>query len=526
MTSRNRVTALFACVLSLASGAFAQKTRPLPTFKAKAELVLVPALVTRDHQPVRGLKAEDFVLLHDGKQQRIAVFEEVEPPRTRVPDEALPAQTARNFSQNGERRDTVVLLLDFLNMDLLGRERLQDDMSKIAKVFVDTNADVHVLILSWFGLVELLPRGADPNLFLRAAEDWERATRKGPSDLVAAQYSGVSRVLLTYGTSMSRAPSSIIDHKTQAFDTVSMTLAAVEEIAQAYKGVPGIKKLVWISARIPIYVKRAGGMRTIWLETLPRKYVRAIQALSDANMVLYPVLMNHLYATGGGAGACGMEPVEFYFRYTFGEGVCDDTPHKCVTKAVEDARHYYLLGFYLAGKTKPGYHKLKVKVDRPQVSVKSREVFIAGDWPSNISVLATEEAFFEAAAKSPIDYTDLPFELRWSAMGPVDGKYQVELAVRVPPSTIVLDDEASPLNLTFRAYVTPEGEEAGREFGETLAGAVSDEQQSALKTGGFLYRKTIGLEPGRYKVRVLLRDNTSNRVGTVSTDIDVQGMGT
>src|SRR5205823_13451303 len=56
----------------------AQTPPPAATFTTGAELVQVPVVVTdATHRPLAGLTASDFTLRQDGKDQKIATFEEI-----------------------------------------------------------------------------------------------------------------------------------------------------------------------------------------------------------------------------------------------------------------------------------------------------------------------------------------------------------------------------------------------------------------------------------------------------------------
>jgi hypothetical protein len=52
-----------------------------------------------------------------------------------------------------------------------------------------------------------------------------------------------------------------------------------------------------------------------------------------------------------------------------------DELEKCFAEAVDDSRAYYLLGYYLAGDTQPGWRKLKVKVAGDGLRVRYRSGF-------------------------------------------------------------------------------------------------------------------------------------------------------
>ena len=72
---------------------------PVPTFRAKARLVLVEAVVTTGKdEPVTGLKKQDFEVFEDGKPQTISAFEEHKGlPPTQVKLPPMPANVYTNF---------------------------------------------------------------------------------------------------------------------------------------------------------------------------------------------------------------------------------------------------------------------------------------------------------------------------------------------------------------------------------------------------------------------------------------------
>ena len=65
--------ALAACLVATSFDATAQQQPTTPTFKSRADLVLVPVIVRDKHgSHVGGLAASDFTLLDNGARQKIA----------------------------------------------------------------------------------------------------------------------------------------------------------------------------------------------------------------------------------------------------------------------------------------------------------------------------------------------------------------------------------------------------------------------------------------------------------------------
>ena len=74
-----RFTSLAVFTSSLISGVLLAQQKP-PVFRARTDLIQIDVTVLKDGKPVRGLKAEDFLLLEDNKPQKIEGFAEVDIP--------------------------------------------------------------------------------------------------------------------------------------------------------------------------------------------------------------------------------------------------------------------------------------------------------------------------------------------------------------------------------------------------------------------------------------------------------------
>ena len=227
-----------------------------------------------------------------------------------------------------------------------------------------------------------------------------------------------------------------------------------------------------------------------------------------------------------------------------GGQTCSDIPTKCVQKIQADATHYYLLGFYLHGESRPGWHSLKVNVQQPGASTRTRQGFIVGEKPSLdksaalqsagkngkgkkkdepevSSAEAADKEFINAVLASPLDYTGVPLQLSWSDL-PLEGKdKRIELLLTSPPTGVALDPN-NRMNLDYLAFVRKLGKTEGQTYPDTLAATLSAAQRQGLEETGFRYRHKLNLAPGRYEVRVLLRDNVANKIGTVSTVIELK----
>jgi hypothetical protein len=115
----------------------------------------------------------------------------------------------------------------------------------------------------------------------------------------------------------------------------------------------------------------------------------------------------------------------------------------------------------------------------------------------------------------------VPLRLNWSRLAPQGNESQIELVLNSPPGGISIDPESPGMNLDYLVFIRPVGKTEGRTIPASLVAKLSPQQQKSFEASGFLYRKQVSLAPGRYEVRVLLRDNVAGKIGTVSTLIDL-----
>src|SRR5439155_9781713 len=109
--------AIVTCSASLFQVA-GEDTKNAGTIKSVSRLVVVDTIVTDSSgQPVRGLKAEDFTVVEDGKPQKLAVFSEEQPnSNTLAARPSLPPNVFTNRPEYSNPTGALtVILLDGLN---------------------------------------------------------------------------------------------------------------------------------------------------------------------------------------------------------------------------------------------------------------------------------------------------------------------------------------------------------------------------------------------------------------------------
>ena len=162
-----------------------------------------------------------------------------------------------------------------------------------------------------------------------------------------------------------------------------ITGKAMELIAKHLQGLPGRKKLIWISSSFAAQttdVRSHNGQDTIEHKEFGREIDKAVRALNDANVAVYPIDPRTLIDDQGLLRP-GIDSMNLFAGGTGGRAfyVINDLAAAMKT-AVEDSEVTYALGFYPVDiKLDGSYHSLSVKVARKGVDLRHRKGYYATD---------------------------------------------------------------------------------------------------------------------------------------------------
>jgi hypothetical protein len=192
----------------------------------------------------------------------------------------------------------------------------------------------------------------------------------------------------------------------------------------------------------------------------------------------------------------------------------------CFEQAAKDSTDYYILGYYKnPGDTKPGWRKLSVKVQKPELQVRARAgYFNRGRLDESVG----RKEDLQLGLSSPLDFTGLPVTMRWTTVKDSGKKKKIGFEYVLAPSVATIDSgDSNHISLDFAAIATtPTGVPVGH-FSETLVGNLTVETANTLNAKGAKVPGTIELPPGDYTLRFLVRDNLSGQMGSVSAPLTV-----
>lgn len=524
-----RAVSLLACWLAVLAGDPAgQQIPPVqpPTFRTGVDAVqLDVSVLDKERRPVRGLTAADFTVLEDGRPRTIVAFSAIElpPPPATAPSgaDAVPPDVVRNDEPEG--RLVVILIDPFLQRVMVpGRVTIADPPGLTA------------LRATALGVVDGL----------------------APGDLAAVGYTiyGVPQNFTTDRARLKRAiDSNPFGTNKRAegeewgnCNCGTCRLEAITRVATALRSESRRRKTVFfIGERIQLAPVR--GACNAYLEPATRQMVQATQL---ANVTVNTVDPNALETTNVHAGddfkpepavsesAAAQEQanrahlierqqsLQTVADWTGGRAVLNtNIPEQSVRPILAESSAYYLLAFQTSGVKGDGrFHPVTVKVNRPDVQVRTRKGYyaepLAVEGPSGDGSISVEALSRDLLPERglPLTVTAAPF--RSAAGTPVVlVATGVRTAATVSASAHQPADAApafQPIEVLTSAF--RDGKKDVDWQRQRLGVAAPESGPGQLRYEAV---STLNLQPGTYELRVAVRHEQAGVVGSVHTYVDV-----
>jgi VWFA-related protein len=570
--SRRMAAGIFFVALSSlgqqASSPDTQKPAAPPevTFAARTELVTIPVVVTdKKGQHITGLKQSDFTIEEKGHVRPIATFEEISgakgPFKPATPSE-FPFS---NFAlTRQETRRVTIVVLDLLNTPFFNQTNAREQLVKYLNAHLQDQDPTSLTLLTSHGLRLVHSFTTDPAILVDAMKRVE-SRYSAPDQTAAGQLSELnssgafdSAISANLSPSVTAAAEAsqmqqILAQRADASyrnfvqrDQTVITLYALQELAQSAAGIPGRKSVIWASGGLPFLVNDPNSLTGIDT-TLMSNYEQTLRAMNDANVAVYPIDAHGLVAPdiamqsmtsknglGGPLPAMNSRRSQFAidpmknlqdslkaFADATGGKACydrNDLDH-CFALAAEDASQYYMLTYYLpADDRKPGWRKLKVRVGPPHGEIRAREQVYVGE--NKVPTPQNVEQQFELAFSSPLDYTAVAMGWKFTGSSPGEnGERKVAFQVFVQPNSFTVDDNWVKLNV--HVVATDAKNKAILVYSKQFHAHLKADNAAQVVKSGFIYNGEMLLSPGRYQLKLLVRDDFNGKFGSVQAPYSV-----
>jgi VWFA-related protein len=545
-------------------------------------LVQVDVAVTdKKGRPVTDLKAGDFEIYEDGRRQQITSFSSVSPEPAEAPapsvaaskttERYLPPPPPPNLRPSQVRR-TIALVVDDLTLTVESAPFVRQALKK----FVDEQmqpGDLVAIIRTAAGMGALQMFTADKRILYAAIE----RVRWSPSSNTLYTFAPVTTNAVNpdkNAASSEKALSmrddvrpSTKDPRTtppeRATDELDRfrqevfsigTLGALDFVVRALRDLPGRKSVVLFSEGLRIYNREQSVLRV-------RDAVRNLTDLANrSSSVIYTMDARGLqpltitaaddltgdfgnenqakwlseapaytaqrrddfFESQDGLNYLAQQTGGFFIRNT------NDLAGG-IRRVLKDQGSYYLIGFVPDESTfkrdRSGFHALKVKVNRPDVRIRTRSGFFGVSDDEDKSRQKTLGQSLLAALSSPFKSGDIGLRLT-SMLGvdPQKGPF-VSSLLHIDATELTFANEANgQRKASFEVAAFTFGDN-GRVVDQNIRGytvhMTEREYEHTLKTGIF-YRVNLPIKkPGAYQLRTAVRDTASLKLGSANQFIEV-----
>jgi VWFA-related protein len=516
-----------------------------PVFRAGVELVRVDvSVLDKDHKPVRGLTAADFIVREDTKPQTIEAFSEVVLPDPVEPTAKWMRSTLHDVTNN-ELHDSriVVIVLDDavipqdVKMAAAAKAIARDVVNRLGPT------DLASIVYTMNNKQKAQGFTTDKGRLLAAVEKFTPGFATfgvEADDYIFYQYSvNVVRDLADYLIALPQRRKTLVYISTGVPINPQMSapmIAAGSQGAAVGNTIAQREEMLRLDqdlrdsfqraqrANVGIYPIDPAGLNGVYDFVLNRLLVKRVSAQAAMDMahmtegLARDFLLEHADNTGGRATVNTND-------YTEG-----------ITQIFRENGSYYLLGFRETDPKGVGkYSRLDVKLkDRPDLEVRARKINYT---PKPERALAKASAVTMALAgllpspDAPMRVSVAPFA---KAINPELTDKEKKAAYGDTTAAIVLAiDEPAPkervvehVDVLTRAF-TADGDPRGsqNQMADVTIRAAEALPGEPAPVARYEVLTEITLKPGRYQLRLAVDNMAQARTGSVFVDVEVPDFG-
>lgn len=570
--------ALAALAVSAQSPQQAPSNTPPPVvFKVETAYVEVDATATdRQGNLVRGLTRDDFELYEDGKPQRIDVFSPVDIPA--VPQRPFLA-TGRPISTDVKTNaPSVAGRLYVLVLDDLGTSALRSQyLIKSARQFVERHLAANDLaaIVYTSGRADVAQEFTGDRRLLVASIDKFTGRKLISLTLAKAdQFFHQHMMELSANADSAndpenngepksgtiRGPNGYADITTDPDDfergyRALAVLRTLKTVAETLSGVRGRRKaLLFFSEGIdyPIY-DIFGSQAASDVVAATREAIAAAARSNVSFFTIDPrglvgmsaeeIELNASADPSRGFDAHGLV-AEMRLSQDSLVTLADETGGFAAVNSRNDApifdrivranSTYYVLGYYPVNARRDGaFHKIDVRVKRPGVQVSARKGYAAPrgktreELPSRLETAPGTQASVELREilNSPLQQSGVTVSVQAAPFKNKPKEASVALAIEIDPARLRFAPVAGnntvhdDLELSFFVLDDKGKPHEGTHYNLNLT--LRPDTYDRVKAMGLRVNPRMALAPGRYQLRVGVRESGAGELGSVFYDLDV-----
>ena len=511
----------------------------MPKYTMNSNLVIVDLTVKdKNGKAIEGLTKGDVEVFEDGKPQTIAVFEPQkltldpeppEPPPSLEDKNALPDPPKTTITSAGKDKvqyhdkRLIALFFDFSNMQIPEQLRAQGAALKFLNEQITSSDLVAVLLFT-----SVVSVRTDFTADRSVLTDIVKGLPIGDSSENAALADDASANGEDTGAAF------VADETEFNIFNTDLKLAALEQVVRQLATLPEKKALVYVTGGI----SKSGSLEN------QAQLEASINAAVKSNVAIFPIDARGLMADppGGAASTASSRGGMSLSTYNNQRATINDSQETLVTLAAdtggkafldsndlslglkqvqEQYASYYILGYNTQNNTMDGrFRKITVRLKDPIPGAKLdfRNGYYADKLWKNFNGDDKERQLKDALmSDNPVTDIPLAVEVDYFRISPTG--YFVPVSVKIPGSVIALAQKKAvgETEFDFIGNVMDERKQVQGMVRDFIHIKLPTTEAEKVSSRNFHYDAGFTLSPGRYRMRFLVREGQSGKMGTFDT---------
>ncbi len=188
---------------------------------------------------------------------------------------------------------------------------------------------------------------------------------------------------------------------------------------------------------------------------------------------------------------------------------------KGLSRVYQDTSAYYSIGVTLSKLPSTGYQQVRVDVNRPGVTVRSRRGYAA----RNDADRARDRV--QATLKTNLSYSGIPVALRTAPPTKKGSRFTLPISVSIPASGLTFTGEGAARHAAADVYIGAM-DDAGRMSDIAREEATFTLPEGKDETAPLVYTATLETRKGNHRIVVNVRDRATGRMGTAKADLRIE----
>ena len=476
------------------------QSSPPSTLKVPVNTVLVNVIVTdKAGKPVTDLTIDDFKLYEDGKRQKIQSFE-MESGRPIVgPEPEDPAS-----GQSGEPAPRVG-----------SPQGARSERTRLISCFIDDLTTLTPRYYAWT---------------LLALKKFV-AQEMGPQDQVGI-FSASGNVHIPYTSDRKRLQDQLEDLKVGKLE-LSRPLLHIEVAQSVMKQMQAaIRRLLASLDQHLLFLQHVRASKTLvllsegfvpqralrWrLDRLIDQALRSRVTLNTVDMkgLHTSILSRYRVLSERYLEKLAVDTGGIYFR--------DSNDLYEGLRQISNAQSfYYVLSYASPDQMASGkYHRIKVEVGRPGLTLRHRKGYFAP--PEKLSLENRKSKDLQLALEAPVDFNQVPMQLDYESAPLDEERYRLSVLtnVRIEGAQFLSQEGRHRNLLHLVVMVYDENDEHVEGSAQKMELDLNESSYLTMLDHGFTFKTDVELPAGRYRIKAIVRESNQTTMGSLEETVEL-----